>query len=132
MRRGEVWLCTLDPTVGTEISKTRPCLIVSPDSLNAILRRVIIAPLTSGSYPAPFRVAVTFRDKPGLILPDQVRTLDKARLVKRLGRVEASVLTATLAASLPLRNASPAAVKADGGRSCVRKPTSIRVRSAAA
>ena len=76
MRRGEVWLCTLDPTVGTEIQKTRPCLIVSPDGLNAMLRRVIVAPMTGGSHPAPFRVPVTFQGKPGLILPDQLRTQD--------------------------------------------------------
>lgn len=96
MTRGEVWLGSLDPTVGTEIRKTRPCLIVSPDGLNRILRRVIVAPMTSGSHPAPFRVPVAFQGKPGLVLLDQIRTLDKVRLIRRIGRVEAATLTAVL------------------------------------
>ena len=94
--RGEVWLAALDPTVGSEIQKTRPCVIVSPDELNAGLRTVIVAPMTTGSRPAPFRVAVRFKGKDGLILPDQLRTLDKARLVKRLGKIEARILAALL------------------------------------
>ena len=61
MRRGEVWLCTLDPTIGSEIRRTRPYLIISPHSLNRTLRRVIVAPATSGSHPAPFRVTVAFQ-----------------------------------------------------------------------
>lgn len=89
VKRGEVWLAALDPTVGSEIQKTRPCLIVSPDELNAHLRTVIVAPMTTGSRPAPFRVPVRFKGKAGLVLPDQMRTLDKARLVKRLGKVDA-------------------------------------------
>ena len=88
VKRGDVWLAALDPTVGSEIQKTRPCLIVSPDELNAHLRTAIVAPLTTGSRPAPFRVPVRFQGKDGLILPDQMRTLDKRRLVKPLGRVE--------------------------------------------
>ena len=94
--RGDVWLCTLDPTVGNEIRKTRPCLVVSPDGMNNGLRTVLVAPLTSGGRPSRFRVPVTFQGKPGLILPDQMRALDKVRLVKRLGRVEADVLAAVL------------------------------------
>ncbi|WP_375382803.1 type II toxin-antitoxin system PemK/MazF family toxin [uncultured Sphingomonas sp.] len=97
MKRGDIWLCMLDPTVGSEIRKTRPCLIVSPDLLNGRLHTVIVAPLTSGGRPSRFRVAVTFQNVLGLILPDQLRTLDKARLVKRLGRVDAEVLDGTLA-----------------------------------
>jgi mRNA interferase MazF len=97
VRRGEVWLAVLDPTVGSEIQKTRPCLIVSPDELNAHLRTAIVVPMTTGSRPAPFRVAVRFDGKEGLLLPDQMRTLDRRRLVKRLGAVEAETLTATLA-----------------------------------
>ena len=89
VKRGDVWLAALDPTVGSEIQKTRPCLIVSPDELNAHLRTVIVAPMTTGSRPAPFRVPVRFKGKEGLVLPDQMRTLDKARLVKRLGKVDA-------------------------------------------
>lgn len=96
MRRGEVWLCALDPTVGREIRKTRPCLIVSPDDLNRRLQTVVIAPLTSGSRPTRFRVPVRFREKDGLILPDQIRTLDRQRLVKRLGAVPEQVLAGTL------------------------------------
>lgn len=97
MRRSEIWLGTLDPTVGTEIQKTRPCLIVSPDATNRILRRVIVAPLTTGSHPASFRVPVMFNGRPGLILLDQIRTLDKLRLVKRLGTVDDAALRAVLA-----------------------------------
>ena len=97
MNRGDIWLSTLDPTVGTEIRKTRPCLIVSPDATNRILRRVIVAPMTTGSHPASFRVPVTFNRKPGLILLDQIRTLDKLRLVKCLGKLEEVTVRAVLA-----------------------------------
>lgn len=97
MKRGEIWLATLDPTIGGEIRKTRPCLIVSPDELNAHLRTVIVAPMTSGSRPAPFRVAIKFRRKQGLVLPDQLRTLDKTRLVNRLGKADAATMGAVLA-----------------------------------
>ncbi len=94
--RGEVWLATLDPTVGSEIQKTRPCVVVSPAEMHDYLRTVIVAPMTSGSKPAPFRIPLTFQGKKGLILLDQVRTLDKVRLVKKLGAVSAKTLTATL------------------------------------
>ncbi|MDB5701609.1 MAG: growth inhibitor PemK [Sphingomonadales bacterium] len=97
VKRGEVWLAALDPTVGSEIQKTRPCLIVSPDELNAGLHTAIVAPMTTGSHPAPFRVPVRFKGKDGLILPDQMRTIDKTRLVKRMGRVDAVALAAVLA-----------------------------------
>lgn len=96
VKRGEVWLAALDPTVGSEIQKTRPCLVVSPDEMNAHLRTALVAPMTTGSRPAPFRVAVTFRGKSGLVLPDQMRTIDRARLVKRLGRIDAQTLRAVL------------------------------------
>ena len=94
--RGDVWLCTLDPTIGSEIRKTRPCLVVSPDGMNTGLRTVLVAPLTSGGRPSRFRVPVTFRGKKGLILPDQMRALDKTRLVKAMGLVDDAVLTAVL------------------------------------
>ena len=97
MKRGEVWLCTLDPTVGSEIRKTRPYLLVSHDALNGRLHTVIVAPLTSSVRPADFRIAVAFQGVRGLILPDQIRTLDKQRLVKRLGLVDDAALRATLA-----------------------------------
>lgn len=96
VRRGEVWLVTLDPTSGSEIQKTRPCLIISPDELNGVIRRAIIAPMTSGSHLAPYRVATTFRRKSGLILLDQIRTVDRMRLVKRLGVVDKAALAAAL------------------------------------
>ena len=97
MLRGEVWLADLDPTTGSEIRKTRPCLIVSPDSMNQHLRTITAMPLTSGSHPAPFRIAVRFQDKDGFLLADQVRTLDRRRLVKRLGKVSRPTLAAALA-----------------------------------
>ena len=97
MKRGEVWLAALDPTVGGEIRKTRPCLVVSPDELNAHLRTCFVAPLTTGSRPAPFRIPVRFQDKEGLILPDQMRSIDRRRLVRRLGAVDAETLAAALA-----------------------------------
>lgn len=95
--RGEVWLVSLDPTIGSEIRKTRPALIVSPSEIHDHLRTVIAAPMTTGSRPAPFRVPIRFQGKDGLILADQVRALDKSRLVRRLGRADARTLTATLA-----------------------------------
>lgn len=97
MKRGEVWLVALDPTVGSEIQKTRPCLIVSPDELNKIIRRVVVAPLTSGSHPAPFRVPVSFRRRPGLILLDQIRAVDRARFVTQLGALDQTTANKALA-----------------------------------
>ena len=95
--RGEVWLIGLDPTIGSEIRKTRPCIIVSPPEMHDYLRTVMVVPMTTGSRPAPFRIPISFQKKNGLILLDQVRTLDKQRLVRRLGAVEAKTLRATLA-----------------------------------
>ena len=94
--RGEIWLAALDPTVGREIRKSRPCVVISPPEMHDHLRTVIVAPMTTGAHPAPFRIAVAFRGKSGLILLDQVRTLDKTRLVRKLGTVSASTLSATL------------------------------------
>ena len=96
VKRGEVWLCALDPTVGSEIQKTRPCVVVSPDELNDRLRTVIVAPMTMGSRPAPFRVPVMFQGKKGLILPDQLRTIDKRRLAKKLGSLDAAIFNKVL------------------------------------
>lgn len=96
MKRGEVWLATLDPTVGSEIQKTRPVVIVSPDELNRSLRTVIVAPMTTGGRAAPFRLAVNFSGKDGLVVADQLRALDKARLVKKLGRLHAPEFAAML------------------------------------
>jgi mRNA interferase MazF len=94
--RGEVWLVTLDPTVGSEIHKSRPCLIISPPEMHDHLRTVIVAPMTTGARPAPYRISVTFQGKRGLILLDQLRTLDKIRLAKRLGNISQTVLASTL------------------------------------
>ena len=95
MKSGEIWLAQLDPTVGSEIQKTRPCVVVSPDEMNAHLRTVIVAPMTTGSRPAGFRVPLTFQGKQGLIMLDQLRALDRIRLVKRLGTLRPQTLAAT-------------------------------------
>ncbi|MBC3871901.1 type II toxin-antitoxin system PemK/MazF family toxin [Undibacterium oligocarboniphilum] len=94
--RGEVWLVNLNPTVGSEIQKTRPCVVVSPPEMHDHLRTVLIAPMTTGNKPAPFRIPVTFEKKKGLILLDQMRSVDKTRLVKKMGSVTAQTLTDTL------------------------------------
>ncbi len=96
--RGDIWLAALDPTVGSEIQKTRPCVIVSPPEMHEFLRIVTVAPMTTGSRPAPYRIPLRFRRKDGLILLDQLRTLDKQRLVRRLGAVSDGTLRLTLAA----------------------------------
>jgi mRNA interferase MazF len=96
MKTGEVWLAQLDPTVGSESQKTRPCVVISPDDMNTHLRTVIVAPMTTGSRPAGFRVPLTFQGKQGLIVLDQICTLDKVRLVKRLGSLRAPTLALTL------------------------------------
>lgn len=96
--RGEVWLAALDPTIGSEIQKTRPCVIISPPEMHDHLRTVMAAPMTTGSRPAPFRIDLRFDGKDGLILLDQLRTLDKRRLRRRLGAIDARTLRETLAA----------------------------------
>lgn len=95
--RGEIWLVNLDPTVGSEIQKTRPAVVISPPEMHDHLRTVIVAPMTTGSRPAPFRIDITFQGKTGLILLDQVRAVDKERLVRRLGETPQRTLDATLA-----------------------------------
>ncbi|GAB7546369.1 type II toxin-antitoxin system PemK/MazF family toxin [Cupriavidus sp. CuC1] len=94
--RGEIWLVALDPTLGSEIQKTRPCVVVSPPELHDHLRTVIVAPMTTKGQPAPFRVPITFMKKSGLILLDQIRTVDKVRLVKKAGVVADKTLLSTL------------------------------------
>ncbi len=96
IKTGEIWLAHLDPTVGSRIRKTRPCVVVSPNEMNAHLHTVIVAPMTTASRPARFRVPLTFQGKRGLIVLDQIRTLDRTRLVKRLGALRAPTLLATL------------------------------------
>ena len=94
--RGDVWLVTLDPTVGSEIKKSRPCVIVSPSEMHDHLRTVIVAPLTTKSRTAPYRIPLTHGGQKGLILLDQVRSVDKIRLVKHIGGVSAKTLANTL------------------------------------
>ncbi|MDR6634537.1 mRNA interferase MazF [Phyllobacterium sp. 1468] len=98
VNRGDVWLVNLDPTIGSEIQKTRPCLLISPPEMLDHLRTVIAAPMTTGSRPAGFRVALRFQGKDGLVLLDQICTIDKQRLVRKLGQVSGATLHKTLAA----------------------------------
>jgi len=95
--RGDVFLVSLDPTRGDEIQKTRPCVIVSPDELNTNLRTYIVAPLTTGSHLYPFRVPCKFQGRSGHIVLDQIRAVDRERLVRRLGRLSSSALNRALA-----------------------------------
>lgn len=95
--RGEVHLVQLDLTRGSEIRKTRPCLVVSPDELNPHLRTVIVAPMTSGGHAYPWRVPCRFQGRAGFVAIDQLRTVDTERLVRRLGRLAPSRLAAALA-----------------------------------
>lgn len=106
MRRFDVWLVALDPSVGREIQKTRPCVIVSPDEMNQHLGTVLAVPMTTGSRPALFRVEVTFQGKTGLLLPDQMRAIEKSRMIKRLGRLD-SATAARLSAILQEMFADP-------------------------
>ena len=87
IKQYEVYLINLDPTIGHEIQKTRPCLVLSPDEMNDNIRTVIIAPMTTKSHVYPTRIPVRFDKKSGWIVLDQIRTVDKARLVKKLGRI---------------------------------------------
>lgn len=87
MKRFEVWLVKLDPTVGREINKTRPCVIISPDEMSA-LSTTIVAPLTSKGFAFPGRISTTFQDKQGLILLDQMRAVDKWRLFRKMGTID--------------------------------------------
>ena len=97
IRRFDVFLVALDPTVGSEIKKTRPCLVVSPDEMNRHIATVIVAPLTTRGRAYPTRIACRFQGKNGQIVLDQLRTIDKARLVRRLGAVRPAALKAVLA-----------------------------------
>ena len=96
VRRFDVYLVNLDPTIGSEIKKTRPCLIISPDEMNHFINTVIVAPMSTKGRAYPTRVACKFKGKQGQIVLDQVRTVDKVRLVKRLGRIEAKTQTEVL------------------------------------
>jgi len=90
IKRFEVYLVNLDPTIGREIKKTRPCLVISPNEINRPLGTVIVAPMTTKGRDYPSRVACRFQGKDGQVILDQIRTVDKVRLVKRLGQISAS------------------------------------------
>lgn len=92
VQRTEVWLVNLDPTIGSEIGKSRPCVILSPDEANRHLQTVTAAPLTSTIKPWPTRVDCQFDGRSGQIAIDQIRAIDKARLIKRLGRLDAEII----------------------------------------
>ena len=94
--RFDVFLIRLDPTQGREIRKTRPCLIISPDEMNQHIDTVIIAPMTTKGRPYPTRVPVRFKGKSGQIVLDQIRTVDKSRLVKRVGKIDELTRTQVL------------------------------------
>jgi mRNA interferase MazF len=94
--RGEVYLVRLDPTQGSEVRKTRPCLVVSPDELNENLRTVMVAPMTTGGQPYPWRVQCRFQGRNGFVATDQLRTVDIERLARRLGRLAGKSVTTVL------------------------------------
>ncbi|MCX6101338.1 MAG: type II toxin-antitoxin system PemK/MazF family toxin [Candidatus Bipolaricaulota bacterium] len=96
VRRGHVVLVSLDPTIGQEIQKARPCVVLSPDELNAHMSTCIIAPMTTASHAYPFRVDCEFQGKAGYVVLDQIRTVDRARLVRKLGRLSSAALEKSL------------------------------------
>jgi len=95
--RGDIWLTRLDPTIGNEIQKTRPCLVVSPDTMNQFLGTAIVMPMTTGNRAEPFRLESSFRNLPGLLLGDRIRSVSRRRLIKLLGRVDDQTITSVLA-----------------------------------
>jgi mRNA interferase MazF len=87
MNQYDIFLISLDPTIGHKIQKTRPCTIISPDEMNHYIQTIIIAPMTTQSHAYPTRVPVRFQNKNGWIVLDQIRTVDKRRLIRKLGRL---------------------------------------------
>jgi mRNA interferase MazF len=96
VNRFDIFLVNLDPTIGSEIKKTRPCLIISPDEMNRHIRTIVIAPVTTKRRPYPTRVTCRFKGRSGQIVLDQIRTIDKERLVKKLGRIDRRAAEAIL------------------------------------
>lgn len=96
-KRGDVVLVALDPTRGSEIRKMRPCVVISPDELNRHLRTVIVAPMTTGGQAYPWRVACRFQQRDGYVALDQIRTVDRDRMSRKLGRLAPAALGGTLA-----------------------------------
>jgi len=97
VNRFDVYLINLDTTVGSEIQKIRPCLIISPDEINRHIRTVIVAPMTTAGKEYPTRISCTFKKKKGQIVIDQIRTIDKSRLIKRLGTIDSNTQLAVIA-----------------------------------
>ena len=97
VKRGEIWLVHLNPTQGSEIRKTRPCAALPPAEMHDYLRTAIVAPMTTKGFSAPFRIPLTHAGKRGLVLLDQVRTIDKTRLTRKQGTVSPETLRAILA-----------------------------------
>jgi mRNA interferase MazF len=95
--RDEIWLVSLDPTEGAEMRKTRPCLVISPDEMNRHLRTVLIAPMTTAERPYPTRVSLTFQGKHGQVALDQIRAVDRQRLVRRIGKASSATAKAASA-----------------------------------
>jgi|SRR3972149_3481709 len=96
IHRGDVYLVELEPTRGREIRKTRPCLVVSPDELNAHWQTLIVAPMTTGGHPYPFRVPCRFARRRGHVVLDQLRSVDRERFQRRLGRLSPGIVTQAL------------------------------------
>ena len=96
VKRGDVWLVHLEPTVGSENHKTRPCVVISPDEINDHQRTIIVAPMTTDSRPAPFRISARHAGKVGRILLDQIRVVDKMRLAKRVGMLSVNTMSSAL------------------------------------
>ena len=96
VKRGDIWLVNLDPTIGSEIKKSRPCVVISPPELNSQLRTVMVAPMTTKGFAAPFRVPITHTGTKGLIVLDQLLTVDKSRLAKRLGATSIKTMALVL------------------------------------
>ena len=96
IRRGDVFVVALDPTVGREIKKTRPCVVLSPDELNRHLETVVVAPMTTGGHPYPYRIACRFQKRDGYVVLDQLRAVDTHRLVRKLGRLSPQATASSL------------------------------------
>ncbi|WP_396593709.1 type II toxin-antitoxin system PemK/MazF family toxin [Brevundimonas sp. R86498] len=96
IRRGDVWLVRLDPVVGHELRKTRPCVVVSPDDMSHLPVHVIV-PMTTGSLPSGYRPEITFAGRVGRLLPDQMRSVDRSRMLRRIGVLQPQDLTGLLA-----------------------------------
>lgn len=96
VRRGDVFVVALDPTIGREIKKTRPCVVLSPDELNRHLNTVVVAPMTTGGHPYPFRIACRFQKRDGFVVLDQLRAVDTHRLMRKLGRLSPHATASSL------------------------------------